>query len=120
MDQNNSSGIFPSTYHKDNLPSPQPPIKPTKKSSNIADLVIGIILGIFQFPFIAYICFMVASVPVGLPYYLYYLLGLVILAIELYAMFKKGKNYSATGVIIGTILVPVLFMAICSPMLSGL
>ena len=146
MNPQNPPGMFPSSYHRDNVPpsvpggqtmpvpppitppptnmppmNVPPPVMPPKKSGKAGDMILGIVIGIAQIPIIAYVFSILASTFQGLSssVYVYYLIPLVIIVVETVLLTNKGKGHMATGIVIGTVLLPALAFGACLLMLSG-
>jgi len=86
--------------------------KPAKKTG---DLILGIIIGIVQVPIILY--FLAIIVPLLSSYI--YLVIILVIAVEAILLDRNHRGHMASGIIIGTILVPILAFGACLLMLSG-
>jgi hypothetical protein len=99
---------------------------PEKKNGHAGEMVLGIVIGIFQIPLIIYILGMIYAFPPIAQFlaqfvsgYSYFIIFLAILIIEAVMLSKKGNGRMASGILIGTILLPVLAFGACMLMLSG-
>lgn len=126
MEPQNSPGIFPSSYHPSDTPPnvtpPNPTNQPPKnKSGKTGDMIIGILIGIFQVPIIwSIFAFVSPYMPAGFsnnfPLYALFIF-FVIIVVETSLLNKKGISNMARGILIGTILIPVLAFGACLLML---
>jgi hypothetical protein len=136
MEPLKTPGIFPSSYHNDNITpgtTPGNPVNvppsvntpnPEKKGGHAGEMALGIAIGIFQIPLIIYILGMLYAFPFIAQFlvsgYSYYIIFLAILIIEAVVLSKKGKGRMASGIMIGTILIPILAFGACMLMLTGM
>lgn len=132
MDPQKPSGIFPSSYHPNNTPpngvptdsgNTPPKNSPGKKS----DMILGIVIGILQVPLIYYIITIVLYLPISYSNnssnYSLYAIPIVFVAViivEGVILRKKRRPDMARGILIGTVLIPVLAFGACLLILSGM
>ena len=133
MDPKNLSGMPVNMPQNQNVPPPNmpymplvntPPVAmpPQKKASRTAETIWGILIGIFQIPILSYflvllsgniIVQMFSSNLVLIP-----VIYIALIIIEFILLRKKHKNM-ARGILIGTVLIPVLAYGACLLILSS-